>query len=414
MSSTDCSPGGFRLLGSIVASLLLAACTHPYQPTETAGDTVDCDQPDQMLTVHCGRTPSTAFSPDGEPWAVYVVGEHVTISRSKNEGVSFEAPVQVNAIPEPIYTNGENRPKIAFGPAGEVYLSWSMVTEGRFNGDVRFTRSLDGGDQFEPPRTLNDDGLITSHRFDALHVNDEGKLFLTWLDKRDEVAARTAGKDYPGAALYYTVSTDRGDSFARNRKVADHSCECCRIATAPAPGGEVAVFWRHIFGEELEIRDHGFAILGREGVTLGTQRATRDHWVLDGCPHHGPALASADDDGYHLAWFTAGDVGSGIFYAHYDPDTGNKHQRRQVAGAGASHPAIARAEGRLHLVWKQFDGERTQIRRIISTDGGASWQPEQVLASTAGGSDHPLLVTHEDNVWLSWHTQDEGLRLVAL
>jgi hypothetical protein len=37
-----------------------------------------------------------------------------------------------------------------------------------------------------------------------------------------------------------------------------------------------------------------------------------------------------------------------------------------------------------------------------------------VVAETADASDHPLLITNDEQVFLSWHTGKEGLRIVPL
>jgi hypothetical protein len=66
-----------------------------------------------------------------------------------------------------------------------------------------------------------------------------------------------------GAALYYSVSEDSGATFKGDFKVADHSCECCRIALALTRDGKVAAMWRHVF--EPNVRDHAFAILPSDG-----------------------------------------------------------------------------------------------------------------------------------------------------
>ena len=390
----------------LVPGLLASCATVDEQGTEAAACAAG-----PALSVHCGLTPTTGFDPTGRLWASYVVGEFVYVAWSDDIGSSWSRPVRANAAPEPVYTNGENRPKVAFGPDGEIYVSWTKVTEGSFAGDIRFTRSTDGGRHFEPVRTVNDDGLQTSHRFETLYTDPGGNVYLAWLDKRDQVRMAEEDGAYRGAALYYTVSTDGGRTFAANRKVADHSCECCRIALTGTPDGAVAAFWRHIYDDN--IRDHGFTILGPEGVLLNPQRPAVDNWHIEACPHHGPAMASAGDGRYHLAWFTLGER-HGIFYGRYDPKLRQLDRVHPVAARGASHPHLAQGTGALYLAWKSFDGERTHAMLIRSADAGRSWSAPVSLASTAGASDHPLLVGSEGRIWLSWHTGDEGLRLVPV
>ena len=363
-------------------------------------------------SVHCGRTPTADIDRNGRLWAAYVVGEHVYVSYSDDLGVSYSTPVQVNRQPEEVYTNGENRAKVAFGPNGEIYVSWTVVRDGPFAGDIRFSRSTNGGRSFEPVRTVNDDGLLTSHRFETLFVDSADNVYLAWLDKRDLVAANERGEDYDGAAVYYTVSRDNGRNFSPNLKVGDYSCECCRIAMSETESGDVALFWRHIF--EDSIRDHGFAVIGPDEVTVPMRRATLDDWRIEACPHHGPAMVTGRDGSYHLTWFTLGDRHKGILYGRYEPDSNVISDMITVAAAGSSHPDIERLDQTLYLVWKQFDGERSHIMLQTSDNLGENWTTPESIAATIDASDHPLLIRHENSVYLSWHTLNEGLRITRL
>ena len=140
-------------------------------------------------------------------------------------------------------------------------------------------------------------------------VNDRGQVYLAWLDKRDLSAAQKEGRPYTGAAVYYAVSDDNGVSFRPNLKLADHSCECCRVAMAMGPDGVPVVFWRHIFGKNT--RDFALARLDEKAILV---RATHDNWQVDGCPHHGGAISIDSDGAYHLVWFNNGPERHGLFY----------------------------------------------------------------------------------------------------
>lgn len=370
------------------------------------------------VSVHCGRTPSAHLSSDGRLWVVFEQNQHVYAVHSDDHGDSYSAPVRVNASTENIETNGENRPKILTDLAGElVYVSWTQKTEGQHTGDIRFSRSTNGGESFAPVRTINDDGLLTSHRFDSLFLAPSGHLYLTWLDKRELEYAAQRGEDYSGSGVFYTVSADQGQTFAANRKIADHSCECCRIAVAPYGNDGMALMWRYVF--DGTTRDHAIAGIGPDGAQTGFSRATVDEWEIDACPHHGPDMAlsnsTADDDVYHMTWFSAGDRHKGIYYGRHALASGNTTLVRQIDGnAGASHPQVAEWRGVQHLVWKRFDGVATQLLWIYSRDNGVSWSEPQVLSATTSASDHPLLITGPDGLRLSWHSRNEGYQILTL
>jgi hypothetical protein len=372
----------------------------------------------EVISVDCGQTPSAHYDSDGRLWVIFAQNQHAYAVRSDDGGDTFSAPVQVNASPENIETNGENRPKILTDAAtGMIYVSWTQKTAGQHTGNIRFSRSDDGGQSFEPVRTINDDGLLTSHRFESLFLASSGHLYITWLDKRELEYAAQRGESYTGSGVFYTVSDDHGQTFAANRKIADHSCECCRIAVAPHGDDGMALMWRHVF--DGTTRDHAIAGVGPDGVRTTFSRATLDDWQIDACPHHGPAMAlsSADTDDavYHMTWFSAGDRHKGIYYGRHNLTTGDTGQVRQIDGsAGASHPQIAQWQGIQHLVWKRFDGIDTKLLWIYSRDNGANWSEPQPLASTDGASDHPLLVTGPGGLQASWHSRNEGYQLLAL
>lgn len=379
----------------------------PGRETGThASQELDCVK----VSVHCGRVPSVRLAESGSLYAAFEHERHTYVSHSENFGESWSTPARVTVEEEDIETNGENRPKIEI--AGQtVFVSWTRKREGMFTADIRFSRSLDGGQTFETPRTINDDGLVIGHRFESLHLDEAGHVYLVWVDKRDLEAAKKRDEEYRGAAIYYTMSTDGGETFIANRRVADHACECCRIATASQEEDGIAILWRHVF--EGQIRDHAFATLGVDGVTSDLQRATEDGWMIEACPHHGPAMWRSGDV-YHLTWFTGAGEQPLALYGRFDPSSGIVEHVRQVAKSVAAHPFILGVKEDLFLVWKQQAENGAEIRLNVSGDAGESWAEETTLATTAGVSDHPFLLKRAGVAHLVWHTADEGLRILPV
>lgn len=359
----------------------------------------------------CGSTPSAVFDGNGRLWVVFVDAGHVYLTHSDDAGDSFSNALPVNREPEPVYADGENRPVIALGSSGEIYVAWTRQNNQPYSGDIRFARSIDGGQHFAPVMTVNDDGLQTSHRFVAMAATASNQLYLAWLDKRDQVAALANGDDYAGAALYYTLSTDGGRSFAANRKVADHSCECCRVAMVATDAAAVSILWRHVF-EDGQVRDHALATLTAAGPQP-VQRASRDNWRLQGCPHHGPALA-AGADGVHMSWFSNGNA-KGVLYGKNSLRGDDTAQLATIDPRPAGgHPAIATVGGTLSLVWLSYDGARMNLQLVQSSDDGAHWQAPVTLDSTAAAADHPQLLTYDGRLFAAWHTNLEGYRLLPV
>lgn len=352
---------------------------------------------------------SAAFDAQGILWAAHKVSGHIAVSRSSDYGHTWSKPVLVTSAPEPTDAGGDARPKIAVGPHDELYLTWTKPLGKPYTGEVKFSRSLDGGRTFSAPVIVHHDRQEITHRFDALAVNVRGQIFVAWIDKRDNAATTGQDDPYRGAAVYFAVSDDRGATFRGDFKVADHSCECCRIALVPRRDGTVTALWRHVF--QPNIRDHAVASLCSDGVVVGMRRATFDDWRIDACPHHGPSMAEDAEGRQHAVWFSAAPQSQGVFYGRLR-DNGVDLLRR-VGGETAEHADLAVSGQRVGIAWKEFEGERTRLRGMTSEDGGASWR-ESDLAVTAGPSDQPHVLTFAGRFYVLWNIRDEPLAISPL
>lgn len=364
----------------------------------------DHGQPKPALAV------SAVFDGQGLLWRAEVRERHLWISTSADKGLHWSAPIPVNATPENIAADGENRPKIVVTAQRRIYVSWTQSLDKPYTGNVRFARSLDGGKTFSEPITVNDNRELISHRFESLLVDGRGRVHLAWLDKRDASAAQASGKSYVGAALYHAVSEDGGQTFSANRKLAANSCECCRVVTALDRDGVPLVFWRHVFGRN--VRDHALLKLDDESSLV---RISHDQWEVDACPHHGPAISVAGDGARHLAWFNNAPASHGLFYARMAPDgTLSPALAFGNYDAQAAHPSVLALGTRVVLAWKEFDGERATAWVMVSTDGGRNWQAARRITDTSGASDHPLLIADGATPYLSWNTARDGYRLLKI
>jgi hypothetical protein len=352
---------------------------------------------------------SAAFDASGAMWAVAKEGGYVALHRSDDFGRTWRKLGPVNAVAEGIGADGDARPKIALGRGGEIYVTWTQPLSKPYTGNIRFARSLDGGCSFSAPVTVHTDRQEITHRFDAVTVNRDGQVFVAWVDKRDQEAVRAKKGAYRGAAIYYAVSDDRGASFRGDFKLADYSCECCRIALLPRDDGSVLAMWRHVF--EPNIRDHALARMTPNGRAGELKRVTFDDWRIDACPHHGPSLAADAAGRLHAVWFDQGPQRRGVFYGRLG-DGGVEGQQR-IGGETAEHADIAIAGKRIAVAWKEFDGKQSRLKARLSEDGGKNWR-EQEIAVTAGASGQPFVLAHRDVFYVFWNTRNEPLSVRAL
>ena len=387
----------YRALACLTLTLLAMSSAVSAHSAHSHNTNVACEN---RIAPTCGQAPTPAFDRDGKLWWVWYQQDHIRVQQQGGH------PRIVNPEPEVVDDQGEDRPQIAFGPDNQIYLLWTQKPDKPWTGHIRFSRSLDGGNSFSEPVTINDDRRTIAHRFPAMVINDNGELFLVWVDKRDQQNAKDAGQDYVGAALYYTHSKDHGASFARNLRLAAHSCECCRLAMSIDEHGLPVILYRQVFTGG--IRDHALIRFQDASTPQPVERASDDQWQLNGCPHHGPALAM-DVNLRHQLWFTAGKKRQGLFYQRSD-DAPIK-----LGGAAAAHGQVAVLGDTVALVWKDLDdGDRSVIRLKLSRDGGAHWADVRTLLHTRNGSDHPLLISNCEQIFLAWRTDDEGNQLVAI
>jgi hypothetical protein len=406
MSASETMRRSIRAASACLAAALLA----PAAPGQAPGQA-----PIRGPRPGVSLAPTAVFDRQGTLWLAWAEGQHVYVSSSADEGKTFGPARVVNPEPEPIDANNESRPKIAVGSQGEVFVTYTRKLSQPHTGEVRFSRSLDGGASFSPPRTVNDDGLETGHRFDTLAVSPDGRVWVFWIDKRDLVRAAAQQKPYEGAALYFAVSSDAGRTFSANRKVKDNICECCRLAVAMPPDGRPVILWRDILPGG--IRDHSIVRVEGEAQAGAVRRATFDDWAIAGCPHQGPSLAVSGDV-YHLVWFTgAGPRGAGAFYAR-SADGGRTFAEPKRLGPArpGGRPFVLARDGEVHVAWKEpvSGGEGTLVRVSSSADGGRTWSKPAEAARSEGDSDHPFLLERGGQVFLSWFDSRGGYRLAAV
>lgn len=392
-----------KLLAAVSGALMLALVA----PGASAADAM----PGMAKATRQELGASAVFAPDGSLLVVTKQGEHVMLYRSSDDGKSWSAPTAVNAQPEQISADGENRPKVAFAADGGLLVSWTRPLGKPYSGAIRLARA-DDGQRFSPPLTVHKDPAEITHRFESLLTTPDNKVILAWIDKRDLEAAKSGKKAYRGAAIYAAVSTDGGRSFQPEHKLADHSCECCRVTSAIDADGAPLFMWRHVF--EPNERDHALARLKPDGTVESVQRATFDRWKVDGCPHHGPSLVVDERGVRHAVWFNQKDGTGRVFYGRLAAGSDIAVEgQRQIGGPRAAHADMAVAPGKLAIAWKEFDGERTQLRGLMSADGGDSFS-EIALAATDGASDQARVIRRKDQLFVFWRTEKEGFRLFPL
>jgi hypothetical protein len=110
-------------------------------------------------------------------------------------------------------------------------------------------------------------------------------------------------------------------------------------------------------------------------------------------------------------WFSQAPEHAGAFYGRLRE--GGVDAQRRIGDDTAEHPDLAVTGRRVGVVWKEFDGQRSRLRAMVSEDAGQSWR-EHDLASTADASDQPRILAREGRFYAFWHTRPDPLQVFPI
>ena len=172
--------------------------------------------------------------------------------------------MEITRGPAKLDHSADTRPQIVVDRAGRVTVGYAVMTDVQFQGEIFHAHSRDGR-AFSAPRPVS--ANPAGKRFLSLALDPAGAVFAAWVDKRDLAAAKAAGRQYAGAAVYAAWSRDGGATFGDPVTIREHTCECCRVAVDFAGAGRPVVLWRNLFGKA---RDHAITTFtapgdGRDG-----------------------------------------------------------------------------------------------------------------------------------------------------
>jgi len=414
----------------IVCTLLIFTAANVVKAAEHSHQAMQAKTEQQAVCdetkITCAKTVTSVFAPNGDLWRLWAINSSMYFQVSIDNGLTFSATNRIAIDKEKISARNENRPKIAFDKYQGVYLSWASPKEKKYTADIRFAYSNNNGKTFSTPITVNNDNLLTGHSFNEMLVTDEGDISLVWLDSRHAYQLNLQGKPTNGSSLYLAKANFRKNhKVFSNQQLANNTCVCCRIAMDYNNNGDLAILWRHIYGDNIR----EFALLTVAQKTVAQNKSAQhepeqktpyqisyDHWKINGCPHQGGAISINNNNRYHLVWFNQGDLGKGIFYASSD-DQGKSLTKPISVGmqsAQASHPHMNTNGNNIDIVWTQFTGTTHQLWHQRSIDNGKSFSKAKLLATASSGSDRPFIIKKDDVSYVSWHRPKQGHWIKAL
>jgi hypothetical protein len=303
-------------------------------------------------TIKNATTPAVVTDPKTDRiYAVYFRGENdggnIYLQRSEDEGKTFSDPVRINNVKGEVQLDAQwSPPALGVGPNSEVYVVW-------YNADysepekypygkvtLRFARSLDSGNTFEPAINPAPNDPIGEQSYPYMTVSDDNRIYISYLNLDYSKVEDNAGTP---TVFRIVTSSDGGKTFALSSIADKAACQCCATVTALGPEGEIYASTRSVFknvsqavdnetkseyqNDEKQVAvirditvehslDNGLAKTFSEPSRVGN-----DDWFMNGCPDAGPGMAFDSKGRLHIAWFTGSDTapqGQGFYYANSD------------------------------------------------------------------------------------------------
>lgn len=275
------------------------------------------------------KQPQVAVSPEGTVHLVYGAKDDIYYSRSTDAGETFSAPKAEFRVPN-LSLGMRRGPRIsAAGKSLVVTAIGGEQGNGR-DGDIQSWRSSDGGASWSGPVRVNDVAGAAREGLHAMAGDDDGSVYVTWLDLR-------AGK----TEVWLSKSVDGGATWEANRRVyrspGGSVCECCHPSIVVTKGVVQVLFRNSLAGS----RDMYLTTSNDGGKNFSAaKKLGQGTWKLDACPMDGGMLAPGGKSGLVTVWRRNGEI-------YTSAGTG---EREQLLGRGEQPWVTGSANGPV-VVW---------------------------------------------------------------
>ena len=247
-------------------------------------------------------------------------GTDVYAAVSRDGGRAFGAPVRVNDVDGNASLGLEQPPRISLvahaGHDPSIVVVWTAKAK---EGTRLLTaRSDDGGRSFARATAVAASEAPGNRGWLSTAVGRDGRVLALWLDHRETASTRSAAPMTHEGHDHAAMTAAKADGVARAQlsklwfsaldganaqAITGGVCYCCKTALTTGPDGSIYAAWRHVYPGN--VRDIAFTMSTDGGRTFAPPaRVSSDHWMLDGCPENGPAVAVGEDRTVHVVWPT--------------------------------------------------------------------------------------------------------------
>jgi len=309
----------------------------------------------------------------------------VYYKKSTNGGVTWTASKRLT------YTSGfSGAPAIAADSSGNPHVVWQDNTPGNY--EVYYKKSTDGGATW-----------TTSKRFTYtsgpsqnpdVSVDASGNPHVVWQDD-------ASGNE----EIYYKKSSDRGTSWAANKRLTWTSGGSGFPTVGTGPSGRVHLVWR-------EYTAGNYEVYFRRSTNGGLNWTASQRLTWNSGASEAPAIGLLPSGNPHVIWQdnTPGDYE--VYYAK-SADAGvtwAANQRLTWTSGASNSPDIAVGPtSHVSAVWADPTPGNSEIYLKRSANWGTSWTANKRLTWTSGGSEVPAIgVDSSGNLHIVWQDNTPG------
>ena len=322
---------------------------------------------------------------------VYGLGDDVWYVRSADNGRTFSLPVKVNTVGKVTLTMGERGPKLALGEVKmltnarvrvwepSIHVVWADQWSPGVQVYPRYSRSLDGGRTFEPPRAL-----ASLSGIDGLTVAADGEGTVVAFFHQ----VSPAQQEIPQAhRLYLARSTDNGATFGPEERMKiqgmdDLACSMCMMRARITADANVCLALRVA---NDNIRDFFLLCSPKRENAFTPLRVNEDRWELTTCPMCGPEL-TLDPAGRMLCAFMSRHR---VYWSALDEGRFKLHVATPANENDEIYPAaVGDGKGHVLLIWQvgpMAVGRQAAVKwALYRNDGRFSEKQGTIGVSTSG------------------------------
>jgi hypothetical protein len=262
-----------------------------------------------------------------------------------------------------------------------------------FFREIYYKRSTDRGTTWEPDFRLTDSDGIS--QFPSFAVTGS-TVHVVWSEYRDG-----------NPEVYYKRSTDAGLSWEFDvRLTADASSSFA--PSLAASGSAVHVVW-------YDQRDGNFEVYTKRSTDGGASWGADTRITSDGADSWFPSVAVSGPQ-VHIAWEEYRDGNPELYYRRsvdggdsWGAETRLTFDGAPSVAAGATiAPSISASGASAHVVWSDERDGNQEIYDKRSTDGGATWLPEERLTNEPHESASPNVSVDGFDVDIVWNDDRHG------